>query len=164
MAASVPDLARLARLLDIIASSQYEGEIENALGLVRRLLRELRAAGIACAGFIDAARERDLAMANAVELQSEVMALQAELDSLRSNGTAVAPWSDVAEPGADFRATARWALDLQHQGLIHLSLKEIDFLGNCAAWRAKRLTPVMQPWFRDLIAKVANRSGRRPPA
>jgi hypothetical protein len=112
------DLKRLARLADIVASSQYEGEVENALRALGRELREIRALrDITMGDLVGAARERDLATANAVELQREVMALQAEIDHLRSNGNAVALWSDVAEAGADFRTTARWALDLQRQEL-----------------------------------------------
>ena len=159
------DLKRLARLADIVASSQYEGEVENALRALGRELREIRALrDITMGDLVGAARERDLATANAVELQREVMALQAEIDHLRSNGNAVALWSDVAEAGADFRATACWALDLQRQGLTYLSLTEIDFLGNCVNWRGRRLTAPMQSWLRDLTDKIVRRTGQAPPA
>jgi len=157
--AAVLDLTKLARILGVAGSSSQEGEALNALRLADRMIRE---AGMVWADFIDAAAERDLAKDTAVELQAEVMRLQAEIDSLRRSGNAIEVWQDVGATITDMRQAAMWALDLHRQERVWLSAKEADFLNTCAGWIGQ-LRPRQQPWFSDLMTRITARTGLQPP-
>src|SRR5262249_51367641 len=116
--AAVLNLTKLARILGVAGSSSHEGEALNAIRLADRMIRE---AGMVWADFIDAAAERDLAKDTAVELQAEVMRLQAEIDTLRRSGNEIEVWQDVGAKITDTRQAAMWALDLHRQGRVWLS-------------------------------------------
>jgi hypothetical protein len=157
------DLDRLVRILGMLGS-EHEGERANA-GLLGT--RMLRAAGLTWGDVAAAMHEREAAYATALELQVEVLRLEAENERLRtenSRNTTVAVWTEVGAGAGDFRAIARWALDLYAQGrLPWLAEKEISFLNSCARWRGPRLTAAQQPWFRDLTDRIVRRSGLTPP-
>jgi hypothetical protein len=167
------DRERIARLLALAGSTDAAGEAQNA---VRIADHEIRKAGIGWAELIAPNREvaagnganpidpSELATANEANLLLlvENAALREELDLLR-NRAGGGQWDDVGESVGNVNAAAQWAIDLTQRGDIDLTEREIDFLDRCRQWRG-RLTPRMNDWFVDLVAKVTARTGQYPPA
>jgi hypothetical protein len=154
------DLARLGTFLGIADSSEHEGEALNAIRMAGRLLR---AAEMSWQDIADGHRRAELATEAAAVLLAENTALRAELEQLRSTGTAVALWNDVGAQVSDTRRAASWALDLHRRGLVWLSGDfELPFLQRCTTWTG-RLTPRMRPIFQRLINRIVAQTGQTPP-
>jgi hypothetical protein len=153
------DLARLARVLGLTGSSM-DGEALTAARTADRLVRD---SGRTWADFIEAYKVAETATAAAAELLGENTAMRAELEELRSNGSAVAPWQNTGSGGSSAQTGALWALALYEQGAVWLSVDfEVPFLTRCSTWTG-RLTEKMQPVYERIIARVASRTGLMPP-
>jgi hypothetical protein len=111
------------------------------------------------------AHELEIATEAAAVLLAEKAALKAELEQLRTAGTAIATWSEVGAAIADTQRTAQWALDLHRHGSVWLSEFEVRFLSTCTQWGG-RLIPKQAPIFRRVIERIgiAVRTGMTPPA
>jgi hypothetical protein len=157
---SALDLDKLARLLSMAGSSGYDGEALNAVRLADRLLR---AAGATWADLLTAQDQLAVACEAAAVLKAENVALRAELDQLRTTGTAVAVWQDVGAAITSSRTAAAWALDLHDRGDVWLSDFEVDFLNTCTTWTG-RLTPRQQSIFTRIMGRITERTGLQPPA
>jgi hypothetical protein len=157
-AVSELDLRKLGRIIAMVGSS-HEGEALTALRLVDRMLRD---AGMRWEDLLSPAHELDIATEAAVVLLDENTALKAELEQLRTTGTAIATWSEVGAAIANTQRAAQWALDLHRQGRVWLSDFEVGFLSICAQWDG-RLTPKQGPRFRRIMERIAVRTGMTPP-
>lgn len=173
MPARAPDLAkqqeedrllkRLQVFLDIVDTSDHEGEQLNAVRLAGRLLRDNNMRWADVTGGHE--RARIIEAANA-ELAAEVLALQqrnAELEAERSHCTNVALWSNVDAKPSRNRVLAAWVLDLHRQGRTYLSPREIEFLGTSVPRWTGALTPKQAAWFQDIVDGVVERTGQTPP-
>jgi hypothetical protein len=153
------NLQRFTRILGRLGS-EHAGERQNALAAGTRMLE---AAGLRWEDIIaDAHHQRDIAVQAAEALFAENTELRAELDQLRSAGTAVAVWENVGAAVSDTRRAATWALDLHRAGRVWLSNYEIGFLTRCTRWTG-RLTPKMQPVFQRTVDRIVERTGLTPP-
>jgi hypothetical protein len=154
------DLAKFTLIVGMLGSDR-EGERSNAVTLGGRMLA---AAGMRWEDFIEAYRRAELATEAAALLLAENTSLKAELDQLRSTGTAVALWNDVGAQVSDTRVAAEWALDLHRCGVVWLAPDfEVAFLRRCATWTG-RLTPKMQPIFQRIMDRIVERTGLTPPS
>jgi hypothetical protein len=180
----VLDRKRFAAILARLGSA-FPDERQNAVSLADRMLRKADIGwvdiGIIIVEHGDAITKANEAEQIALELQTEVLRLQAQIETLqadRRREPVGAMWEDIGGPPGvsvsfgpasvppplDFRAGARWALDLYREGpLGWLTEREIGFLTSCLDWRGPRLTPKMNARFRDLMHKIEQRSGRMPP-
>ena len=158
-AVSELDLKKLGRVIAMVGSN-HEGEALTALRLADRMLRD---AGMRWEDLLSPAHELDIATEAAVVLLAENTALRAELEQLRTTGTAIATWSEVGSEIADTQRAAQWALDLHRQGRVWLSDFEVRFLSTCTQWDG-RLTPKQAPIFRHVMERIAIRIGMTPPA
>src|SRR5258708_2355528 len=154
------DLSKLGRIIALVSSDQ-DGE---ALTAARTADRLVRSSGMTWLDFVEAYRRAELATEAAAVLLAENTALRAELDQLRSVGTAVAIWQEVgAAKVSDIGAAARWGLDLHHRGRVYPSTNfEFPFLTRCSTWSG-RLTPKMQPIFDRILRHIVERTGETPP-
>jgi hypothetical protein len=150
---------RLIKLL-ALTTSPHDGEALTALRMAHRLLD---AAGMGWEDLLAPFRQLEIATEAAAILHAENMALKAELDQLRSTGTAIAIWQDVGATISNTCAAARWALDLHSCGGVWLSEFELLFLKTCTKWTG-RLTQRQRPIFQQIIGCVVERTGRTPPA
>jgi hypothetical protein len=153
------DLTKLARILGVAGSSSHEGEALNAVRLADRMLR---AAGATWDDLLAAQDQLAVAYEAAAVLNAENLALKAELDQLRTTGTAVGIWQDVGSAITSSRSAAQWALGLHQTGAVWLSAFEVDLLNTCTTW-AGRLTPRQQPVFQRIMDRIVNRTGLTPP-
>jgi hypothetical protein len=152
------DLKKLGRVIAMVGSS-HEGEALAALRVADRMLRN---AGMRWDDLLSA-HELDIATEAATVLLAENTALKAELEQLRTTGTAVATWSEVGAPVAATQRDAEWALNLHRHGRVWLSEFEVRFLSTCAQWDG-RLPPKQAPIFRRVMQRIAVRRGMKPPA
>jgi hypothetical protein len=152
------DLTKFTRIVGMLGSD-HEGERSNAVTLGGRMLQ---AVGMRWEDFIEAYRRAEIATEAAAVLLAENTSLKAELDQLRSTGTAVALWNDVGAQVSNTRTAAEWALDLHRCGRVWLSDFEVAFLTRCTTWTG-RLTPKMQPIFQRIMDRVVERTGLTPP-
>ena len=152
------DLAKFVRIVGLLGSD-HEGERLNAVTLGGRLLQ---AAGMRWEDFIESYRRAEIATEAAQVLLAENAELRAELDRLRSNGSAVAVWSDVGAQVSDTRRAAEWALALHRRGTVWLSDFEVPFLQRCTRWTG-RLTPKMRPIYQRIMDRIVERTGLSPP-
>jgi hypothetical protein len=161
---SEPDLKQLAVMLDIVATTDHPGEAEVAL---RKAVRLIRKAGLRGSDFIAAMTERDRALDLVRQYAARLDQLEAANQRLReanghSGGTlAQALWQDAGMPRTVESRHAQWALALEAQGGIHLTSKEINFLGSCS--RRSRLSQAQQNWLQDIIRNAIARTGQAPP-
>jgi hypothetical protein len=160
-----PDLKRLAVLLDLAIVSNHAGEAENAL---RAVIQHLRKTKRRVSDFVEAMVERDRALDALAKYEAKLDALEAEnkrLHAYAGNGhagtLAQALWQDAGMPCTVESRHAQWALALEAQGAIHLTSKEIDFLGSCS--RRSRLSQAQQNWLQDIIRTAIARTGQAPP-
>jgi hypothetical protein len=152
------DLTRLGKLLGLLGSA-FDAERAQAAQAADRLVR---GSGMSWPDFVRAA-ERELVANKAAEiLFAENTELRAELDQLRTTGTAVAPWVDIMDLG-DPPRQAQWCLDQYAARRLFLNSFEIHFLTTIAGWRGE-LRPKQQPIFARIIAQITARTGRRPPS
>jgi hypothetical protein len=152
------DLKKLGRVIAMVGSS-HEGEALNAL---RRADRMLRDAGMRWEDILSPRHELEIATEAAAVLLAENTELKAELEQLRTTGTAIATWSEVGAAIADTQHSARWALDLHHHGRVWLSDFELRFLGTCTRWDG-RLTSKQTQIFQRVMERIAVRTGMTPP-
>jgi hypothetical protein len=160
------DRTRFTLIAGLLASDRA-GERDNALSLTNKMLG---ASGLTWAevlgGLGGAANgvQSELALAReaAQLLLSENQQLRAEnqrlTDELALAGDRAA-WSGT---GGLHQAVAGWALGLWMNDRIRLSAREGDFLRNVERWTGL-LTPAQQRWFDDLISRIAQLTGQRPP-
>jgi hypothetical protein len=139
-----PELKRLAVLLDIAIVSDQAGEAENAL---RAVIQHLRKTKLRASDFVEATVERDRALDALAKYEAKLTALETEIKRLHNGGGSVgtlaqALWQDAGMPCTVESRHTRWALDLEAQGLIHLTTRETDFLGSCS--RRSRLSQAQQ--------------------
>jgi hypothetical protein len=153
------DLKKLGRII-AMASSSHEGEALNAIRLADRMLRD---AGMRWEDLVSLAHQLEIATEAAAVLLAENTVLRAELEQLRTTGTAVATWSDVGAAISDTQRAAQWALDLYHHGRVWLSDFEIRFLDTCAQWGGS-LTSKQAPIFQRVMDRIAAHTGMTPPA
>jgi hypothetical protein len=114
------DLDRIATLLGIAGTSDFDGERINA---VRLADRALRTENMTWLDLFTPFREHAVAVEAARVLLSENEQLQAENEQLRAaagQSTAVAMWSDVGSP----QRQARWCL--RERGAHRLYLNEFE--------------------------------------
>ena len=156
-AVSELDLKKLGRVIAMVDSS-HEGEALTALRLADRMLRGMRWEDL-----LPPSREHEIATEAAAILLAENTALKAELEQLRTTGTAIATWSEVGAAIADTQRAAQWALDLHRHGRVWLSDFEVRFLSTCTQWDG-RLTPKQAPILRSVMECIAVRTGITPPA
>jgi hypothetical protein len=159
------DLVKFTHIVAMIDSA-HDGEATNAWRLASRMLK---AAGRTLADFIapfaeaETLRAENKVATDAVEvLLAENQALRGELDALRSTGTAVAPWVEVAAPGANHRTAAQWALGLYDDARVWLTDREREFLGTCSRWTGQ-LRPKQREWFDRLMTRIVQQTGMSPP-
>jgi hypothetical protein len=153
------DLNKLGRIVAMVGSS-HEGEVLTALRLADRMVRD---AGMQWQDLLSPAHQLKIAMDAAAVLLSENTALRAELEQLRTTGTAIAMWSEVGAAISETQRAAQWALDLHRQERVWLSNFEIRFLNTCAQWGGRRLPPTQAPIFQRVMDRVAARTGMTPP-
>jgi hypothetical protein len=153
------DLKKLGRVIAMVGSN-HEGEALTALRLADRMLRD---AGMRWEDLLSPAHELEIATEAAAILLAENTALNAEVEQLRTTGTAIATWSEVGSEIADTQRAAQWALDLHRQGHVWLSDFEVRFLSRCAQWNG-RLTSKQAPIFQRVIERIAVRTGMTPAA
>jgi hypothetical protein len=152
------DLKKLGRVIAMVGSS-HEGEALAALRLADRMLRD---AGMRWEDLLSPAHELEIATEAFAVLLAEKAALKAELEQLRTTGTAIATWSEVGAAIADTQCTAQWALDLHRHGSVWLSDFEFRFLGTCRQWDG-RLTLKQTQIFQRVMERIAVRAGMTPP-
>jgi hypothetical protein len=163
---SAPGLKQLAVMLDIVATTDHPGEAAVALNKAVQLIRKT---GLRGSDFIAAMIERDRALDALAKYEVKLTALEAENKRLNAGvanghggGTlARALWQDAGMPRTVESRHAQWVLALEAQGLIHLTSKEIDFLGSCS--RRSRLSQAQQNWLQNIIRTAIARSGQAPP-
>ena len=159
-----PDLKQLAVMLDIVATTAHAGEAEAALSKAVVLIRK---AGLRGSDFVEAMAERDQALDLVKQYAARLDQLDAAYKKLREadghgGGTlARALWQDAGMPQTIEGRHAGWVLDVEAQGHIHLTEKEIDFLGSCR--RRSRLSQAQRDWLQDMIRNAVARSGQAPP-
>jgi hypothetical protein len=161
-----PDLKRLAVLLDIAVTSDHEGEATNAWRRARSMMRQ---AGLHSADLIEAMLERDRALDTLAKYSARLDQLEGENQRLRNlNGAQPASgtlgaqiWHDAGIPRTATNRHAEWLLNLEMQGRLHLTSKEIDFLGSCS--RRSRLSQAQQEWLQDILRTAIARTGQTPP-
>jgi hypothetical protein len=153
------DLKKLGRVIAMVGSS-YEGEALTALRLADRMLRD---AEMRWEDLLSPAHELGIATETAAVLLAENTALKAELEQLRTTGTAMTTWSEVGAAIANTQRTALWALDLHRHGRVWLSDFEVRVLSTCTQWDG-RLTSKQAPIFRRVMERIAVRTGMTPPA
>lgn len=153
------DLQKLRRIIGMVGSA-HDGEVVNAFRQADRLIRT---AGMTWLDFVLAVEREAVATEGAAVLLDELTAVKAELDQLRTTGSAVALWQDVGAKVNDARRAAEWALDVYRRRLVWLSPDfEVAFLTRCTTWTG-RLTPKMQPIFQRLMDRIVERTGMTPP-
>lgn len=157
-AVSELDLKKLGRVIAMVGSS-HEGEALTALRLADRMLRD---AGIRWDDLLSPAHELEVATKAAAVLLAENTALRADLEQLRTTGTAIAPWSEIGPAITDTQRAAQWALDVHRHGRVWLSDFEVRFLITCTQWDGG-LTPKQAPIFQQVIERIAVRTGMTPP-
>jgi hypothetical protein len=150
------NLRKLGRVIAMVGSS-HEGEALTALRLADRMLRD---AGMRWEDLLSLAHELEVATEAAAVLLAENTALKAELEQLRTTGTAIAR-SEVGS-AIDTQRAAQWALDLHRQGRVWLSDFEVRFLSICTQWDG-RLTLTQAPMFQRVMERIAVRTGMTPP-
>jgi hypothetical protein len=153
------DLKKLGRVIAMVGS-RHEGEALTALRVADRMLRDAR---MRWEDLLSLAHELKIATEAAAVLLAENTALKAELDQLRTTGTAVATWSEVGAAIADTQRAAQWALDLHRQGRVWLSDVEVRFLSTCGQWDGP-LTSKQAPIFQRVIERIAVHTSMTPPA
>ena len=141
-----------------MVGSSHDGEALTALRLADRMLRDT---GIRWEDLLAPARKLEIATEAAALLLAENNALRAEVEQLRTTGTAIAMWSEVGTALADTQRVAQWALDLHAHGRVWLSDFEVRFLNTCAQWGG-RLTPRQAPILQRLIDGIVARTGVTP--
>jgi hypothetical protein len=152
------DLKKVGRVIAMVGSS-HEGEALTALRLADRMLRN---AEMRWEDLLSRAYELEIATEAAAVLLAENTALRAELEQLRTTGTALATWSEVGAVIADAQRAAQWALDLHSHGRVWLSDFEVGFLRTCTQWDG-RLTSKQAPIFQRVMDRIAARTGMTPP-
>jgi hypothetical protein len=157
------DFKRLATMVDIVLTSEHQGEIDSAIRQARRLAKESK---LRAADLVEAVEQRFKILDAAKGLSDEVDRLRVENERLKKSanggGTlAQALWQDTNMPQTVSNRSAQWALDLAGQGAVYLMEKETDFLSSCA--RRRVLTPRQQDWLKDIVAMVTRRTGQMPP-
>jgi hypothetical protein len=158
-------LARLVVMLDIAVTSQHQGEAENALGRALPLMRKIK---LRFADLLVAMAERDRALDLLKQYSARLDQLEGENQRLRANGhtpqgtLGTRLWVDAEVPADPASQHARWVLDLEIQGLVHLTEKEIDFLGSCSR-RRRGLSEAQKDWLGDILHNVIARTGQAPP-
>jgi hypothetical protein len=98
------DLGKFARIV-VLLGSAHDGERLNAVTLGGRMLQ---AAGMRWEDFVEAHRRAEIATEAAAVLLAENTALRAEIDQLRSTGSALAVWNEVGAKVSDTHRTASW--------------------------------------------------------
>jgi hypothetical protein len=153
------DLKKLGRVIAMVSSS-HEGEALNATRLADRMLRD---AGMRWEDLLSPAHELEVATKAAAVLLAENTALKAEVEQLRTTGTAIATWSEVGAAISDTQRAAAWALELHCQRMAWLTPPETDFLTTVRDhWRGP-LTSPQACWFRSIIDRICTRTGLQPP-
>jgi hypothetical protein len=153
------DRQKLGRVI-AMAGSSHEGEALTALRMADRMLRD---AGMRWGDLLSLAHELEIATEAAAVLLAENIALKAELEQLRTTGTAIATWSEVGTVNANTQRAAEWALDLHRHGRVWLSTFEIRFLSTCMQWDGC-LTPKQASIFKRVMERIAVRTGMTPPS
>lgn len=161
-------IERLAATLDIAVTSDQAGEAENAVRAAVKLMRKTKLRG---SDFVAVMAERDRALDALQKYAARLVALEAEIKKVHANnangggangGTlAQALWQDAGMPVTVESRHARWALDLEAQGRVHLTPKELDFLGSCS--RRSRLSSAQRSWLHDIVRNTVARTGQAPP-
>jgi hypothetical protein len=159
------DRDKLGRVL-AMASSDYDGEAENALRLAVRIVAE---AGISWRALLAEPTEQLQAqLSTATEAAAVLLAennmLRAELDQARTAPAPGSAWLDVrdATPNGT-RKAALWLLQLHDEGRISLNAKfEFDFVKTCSTWRGP-LTSRQAPIFERILQMIVERTGLTPP-
>jgi hypothetical protein len=157
------DLKTLTVLLDIALTSEHQGEIDNALRRARRIVRQTN---LRAADFLEAVEQRFQLLDVAKGLSDEVNRLEVENERLRrnsnsNNGFAQQLWQDAGTTVSNTAKAAQWAVDLGHQGRVHWTVKEVEFLDDMA--RRHRLSERQQSWLNDLLRRCMQRTGEYPP-
>jgi hypothetical protein len=159
-----PDLARLAVLFDIAATSEHAGEAEAALHKALPILRGMRAAGLRAGDLVEAYEQRFELLDAAKKLVAERDAARGEAERFRKQaanghgGTLAQAWVDTGTPRTVESRHAVWLLGLG----VHHTQKEIDFLNKCAGRRGS-LTSKQRDWLTDLVRNAVARTGQAPP-
>jgi hypothetical protein len=154
------DREKLAKLL-ALTTSPNPHEAASAMRKANSLRDE---AGMGWEDVLAPLRQLEIATDAASILLAENTALKAELDELRTNGTAIAVWRDVGAATSNTRAAAKWALDLHRRELVYLTAEfEVPFLNTCARWTGP-LRPKQRPIFQQILDRVVERTGLTPPA
>jgi hypothetical protein len=157
-------LARLVVMLDIAVTSQHQGEAENALGRALPLMRRIK---LRFSDLLVAMVERDRALDLVKQYVAKLDQLEGENQRLRANGhtpqgtLGARLWVDASLPASPASRHAHWVLGLEAQGHIHLTEREVDFLGSCS--RRRNLSEAMEDWLQDILRNVVARTGRAPP-
>lgn len=154
------DLKKLGQVIAMVGSS-HVGEALNALRLADGMLRD---AGMPWEDLLSPAHQLDIATEAVVVLLAENTALKAEIEQLRTTGTAVATWSEVGTAITDNQRAAAWALELYRERMAWLTPLETDFLTTVRDhWRGP-LTPPQARWFRSIMDRICTRTGLQPPS
>lgn len=153
------DIERFGKIVGLFGS-EHAGERAQAAATADRLIKS---SGMSWMEFVKAAEREAVAVEAAAVLLAENEQLRAENTALRSaNGHAGGMWQDVGGTLGDHRFAAEWALGMYEKHALGLTSRELEFLRTCQRWHG-RLTLRQQPWFTELVWKIAARTGERPP-
>jgi hypothetical protein len=152
------DHRRAARIIAMVGSHQ-DGEALNAVRLVDRMLRQ---AQMTWEDLLVPFARMELAVEAAKVLLDENLALQAEVEQLRSSRTALPDWRQVGSVMTDIQRAAHWVLDLHQQKLCWLGGFEKALVTQCAT-RVSSLPTGQQSIFWRIVERTAERAGMVPP-
>jgi hypothetical protein len=163
----VSDIKQLGVMLDIVATSEHQGEADVALKKAGELIRKT---GLRVSELTEAVAERDQALDLVKRYAARLDRAEAENKRLRARGNGSSPvgglaarlWQDVGTINTVSRKSAEWLLDLVARELIHLKAKDLDFVQSCAQW-TRPLTGRQEPWLLDLVRRAARQTGESPP-
>jgi hypothetical protein len=160
------DYTRFAQIAGMLAS-RHVGERDNALSLANKMLADARLTWAeVVGGSSDMANGANDELALAREatqlLLSENQQLRAENQRLAEELALAGDRAAWSGTGGRHQTIAAWALDLSMNNQVHLTDREIDFLRNVERWTGS-LTPGQQRWFDNLIPRIAQLTGQRPP-
>ncbi len=147
-------LTRLATILGIVDSSNFEGEQLNALQTASRLLRK---SGLRWPDLLEGQNKAEIAIEAASVLLSELNEAKRQLTEYEKT-VKVEDWSEVGDQSP--RDLAKWCLEL-HPKHVLLNKFELDFLKTVASWRGS-LTQKQEPILERILQDVIRLSRRRP--
>jgi hypothetical protein len=148
------DRQRLARILGLTGSA-HDGE---ALAAVRKANAQIVAAGMTWNEILQPPVDLRIAVDAARLLVAENEALRNEIDRLRRGARDQDDWHSVR----DYRAQARWCLDLHADGEVCLDDLDQEFLSAISRWSGE-LPKGHEAILSKVVADLCRCTGRAAP-